>query len=95
MGMDYYTNFYQNIADSLIRNEAYTATKYISEKHVIRATRRVYNRKIDQKRNIEIMFIEGRPNFHSRRFIRKCIKAGESFPVQKIQLTWFPKRRKK
>ena len=28
----------------------------------------------------------GKPNFVERRFIQKCIKAGEPFPAKKIQL---------
>lgn len=92
--MDYYTNYYQALADSLIRNGAHTATKYVSPNHVVRATRKVCNRRIDKRdRRIEIMFTEGVPNYHARNFINMCRKAGEPFPVKKIQLTAFPKRR--
>ena len=88
--------YYGQLAQTLIEREMHTATKYIEPKHVIRATRKVFDGKISRRDNrIEIMFTEGVPNYHARKFIKLCQKAGEPFPVKKIQLTPFPRRRRK
>jgi len=76
----------------LINTEARQATKYLSEKSVITATRRVYKGKIDKRNNsIEIVLKIGRPNYKERDFIKKCKKAKEPFPIKKIQLKHFKK----
>lgn len=86
---------YGQLAHILISTGSHTATKYLTPKHVVRATRKVFNRKIDKRdRRIEIMFTDGAPNYHARKFIKCCQKAGEPFPVKKIQVAAFPKRRK-
>lgn len=69
----------------LIRTEARTATKYLDEKTIVRASRKVFNGKLS-KGNIEIILTIGKPNFKEREFIKKCKKVGEPFPVKKIQL---------
>lgn len=85
---------YANLAKALIESEAHTATKYISDKYVIRATRRLFkHRKWSARDNVEISFVAGRPNYAARQFIKDCKKAGEPFPVKKIQLKFPPKSR--
>lgn len=64
------------------------ATKYFSEKSVMRATRRRYRRSNEMPDTLEIIFTYGRPNFREREFIKKCKKAGEPFPIKKIQLRY-------
>jgi len=36
----------------------------------------------------------GRPNYAEREFIKLCKKAGEPFPVKKMQLKFYPKKKK-
>jgi hypothetical protein len=87
---------YSKLAFVLIQTEAHTATKYLSPTHVVRATRIVWRGKIDKRsRTIEIRFTDGKPNYHAREFIKRCQKAGEPFPVRKIQLKFFPKQKGK
>lgn len=87
--------FYGQLAQLLIETESHVATKYLSPRHTVRATRKVFRGRIDRRdRRVEIMFTDGEPNYHARKFIKLCQKAGETFPVRKIQLTPFPKRRK-
>lgn len=86
-------NYYGQLAQALIATEGHTATKYLTPKHVIRATRKVFGGKINKRdRRVEIMFTDGIPNYHARQFIKLCQRAKEPFPVKKIQLTLFPKR---
>lgn len=85
---------FSDLAEVLLTAEAWKATKYYSDKDVATATRRCYGRKIDRRDNrIEILFKIGRPNFDEREFIKKCKRAGEPFPVKKIQIKYPPKRK--
>ena len=69
------------------------ATYYISPTLVVKATR---HNKIDKRSRHESFVVSfGRPNFLERRFIKQCVKAGQSFPVRKIQLRGWPVKRKK
>lgn len=60
------------------------ATKFIAPNLVVKATRR---HKPDKRERLkEIVVTIGRPNYAEREFIRSCRKAGEPFPVRKLQL---------
>lgn len=74
-------------------DEVQKATKYVSEKEVITATR--IGKKRKGSRSIDIHLKIGKPNFLERKFIKDCKKAGVSFPVKKIQLKHYPKKKKK
>lgn len=74
------------VIDCLIANDARKATKFISPKLVITATRKIFGGEIDKRANIEVVIKIGKPNFAERDFIKQCKKAGEPFPVKKIQI---------
>lgn len=62
------------------------ATKYLSDKLIVRATRvRKFDRRDGQ---VEMVLTIGKPNAMERDFIKDCKIAGEPFPVKKIQLKW-------
>jgi hypothetical protein len=68
----------------LANPKLYRATKYLSDKLTVKATRQhKFNR--HQKQATFIVTL-GRPNYAERAFIAKCKKAGEPFPVKKVQL---------
>lgn len=79
-----------DVLDALIDNNAVRATKFISEKEIVRAKRKTFGKKI-VRGNVEIILTIGRPNFEERNFIKNCKKAGESFPIKKIQLKFISK----
>jgi hypothetical protein len=81
----------QQVVDALISNDARRATKYLSDKQVVRATRCRYRR--GREKNVEITLTIGRPNYVERVFIRDCKAAGEKFPVKRVQLQRKPERR--
>jgi hypothetical protein len=81
------------VINALILNGARRATKYVSEKHVITASRKCWKGKINKRDNIEIVLKIGRPNFAEREFIKKCKKVKEPFPVKKVQLKFFKKKK--
>jgi hypothetical protein len=76
-----------DLTDILLEGGAVKATKYFSDKLIVRAVRRTYGRKI-VKRNIEIVLTIGKPNYQERAFIKQCKKSGEPFPVKNIQIKW-------
>lgn len=63
------------------------ATFYQHPRQIVRATRRWKPRK--GERTVELLMTFGKPNYRERRFISACQKAGEPFPVRKLQLEWF------
>lgn len=67
-----------------------TATKYLSEKLTVKATRRHPTFKHAE----EMVITQNRPNYAERLFIKACKKAGEPFPVKKVQLKFYPVKRK-
>lgn len=69
-----------------INNNIKRATAYISPGYTIKATRRY---KYDgRNKTIEMCLTIGRPNYREKEFIKKCIKAGEPFPVKRIQIEY-------
>jgi len=83
-----YTGF-AYLAELIIDSGAKKATQYISPTEVAKATRRGKARKSD--RTVEMVFTIGKPNYEEREFIKKCKKAGEPFPVKKIQVKFYNK----
>lgn len=72
--------------------DAKKATVFESENAVAKATRRHKFRK--GQRMETVLVTVGAPNYEERAFIRACKKAGETFPVRKVQLKFFPNRKK-
>lgn len=90
-------SIYAQLAKTLIESDAHKATKIISDKRTIVATRRLTRGKIYKNKRFpetEILFTDSRPNFENRKFIKICKRAGEPFPIKKIQLKFPPKKRK-
>ena len=84
------------VVRAAIDNQAWRATKYVSDKAVVRATQRRYLRRsprLGSREDAEVSLHIGRPNYAERLFVKKCKRAGEPFPVKKIQLQFPPKRR--
>jgi len=64
---------YEQVIEALVRNKARKATKFLSEREVIRATRTCYQGRLPRKTsNLEVILTHGRPNYEERQFIRKC-----------------------
>jgi len=75
-----------------IHEPARQAVKYLSPKLIVKATRR---RKPDRREQSQtILLTYGKPNYAEREFIELCQKAGEPFPVKKIQVKWYSKKKK-
>ena len=72
---------------------ARSAVKYIDPKLRVKATARFRPKGNDTC--IEVLLNIGRPNYAERKFVKECVKAEEPFPVKKLQLTYWPDRKKK
>lgn len=81
-----------HIIDTLLDSNAWRVTKYVSPKHVVRATRRRYRGHALRRRfPHEIVLSFASPNYRERQFIKACKRAGEPFPVKKLQVQFPPK----
>lgn len=80
---------FSQLAEFILEGGAVKATKYYDEKTVVKAKLLTYDGKIyrPEKRR-QIHFTIGVPNFKERKFIKKCKKVNEPFPIKKVQLEW-------
>lgn len=76
------------LISSLVKSGARQATKYVSPTQTIKATRRHKPNKRDLR--VEFVLTIGRPNYKERAFIKTAKKAGEPFPIKKVQLKHYP-----
>lgn len=68
-------------------NRLRQAVAYLGPTFLVRATRQ---RKPDGRDRRETFLVSvGSPNYYERRFIAQCRKAGEPFPVKKVQLKFY------
>lgn len=66
--------------------ELRSASVFQAPDFVITATRRG---KCDGRAmHSELVLTVGKPNFRGRAFVKACLKAGEPFPVRKVQVRW-------
>jgi hypothetical protein len=67
------------------------ATVFINEALVVSVCRRFRH---DARGRMEDFVLKiGRPNYAERRFIRSCAKAGESLPLRRPQLKFWPAKK--
>jgi len=72
----------------LLETEAKRATLFLNERTVVSACRRL--KPYRSARSVDVVLKIGGPNYREREFITACKKAGEPFPVKKIQFKWYP-----
>lgn len=90
--------YLNEVVGALLEHKLRRATKFVSPSYVIRAHRIFAGDRIDNRdKAIDIRLKIGTPNFHERKFIKDCLKAGEPFPVKKIRFAVIrpPKRKAK
>jgi hypothetical protein len=77
--------------EALLETSSRQATVYQHPKLIIKATRRFKPDK--RSRHTEILLTIGTPNYAERAFIKACLKAGEPFPVRRVQLKAYPAKK--
>lgn len=72
--------------------EARRATVYLGEKLVVSTCRRFRFSKRNTRNDFVVKI--GVPNYEERNFLRACKKAGEPLPVRRVQLKYWPVKKK-
>jgi len=88
-------NAVAKVVAAVVDYNAYKAAIYLNDKLVVRVSRRLYKKRLPHQnsKTEELLVVIGKPNYEQREFIKKCKKAGEPFPVKKIQFKFPPKRK--
>lgn len=81
-------NAIASVIEALLEVGARRATKILDKKTVVSACRR--HKPDARNRSTDIVLKLGAPNYLERKFIALCEKAGEPFPVRKVQLKFYP-----
>lgn len=80
------------VVDALMASGAHTATLYVTDKLTVRATRKMFGpkgrRRFNGTRATDVVLTIGAPNYKARAFIKLAKRAGERFPIRKIQLSF-------
>lgn len=85
--MDLTLKTFSDLACLILNETVISGVKYISPTLTVKATRRIFNKKIDKRsKRTEILFTIGTPNYAEREFIREAKMAGEPFPIKKIHI---------
>ena len=85
--------YYNEVVECILQGDIVKATKFVSPKEIVRATRTKTS--FSRGQNIEMTLTIGKPNYAEREFIKDCQKAGEPFPVRNIQVKEYnPKKTK-
>lgn len=71
---------------ALQQSNAHTATVFLSDRRTVTATRLRYRGRPD-RHTFEARLTIGRPNYRGRQFIRLAQRAGERFPIRRVQLS--------
>ena len=87
-------NAVSQVVETLLRTGAWKVVKYLSDKQIVRASRKRAGRKFGAGK-IGVILTLGTPNYAERDFVKECKKAGQKFPLQKVQLQFPPKARVK
>lgn len=80
------------VIDALVMNDVKSAVHYESSKLVVKATWRHKPKARNTREECVVTF--GVPNYLERKFVKLLLKAGEPFPLKKVQLKAWPKKRK-
>lgn len=84
-----------SVIENLLRTDAWRTTKFVSDKVIVRATRKTFNGKLSKQGNLELIVSIGKPNYKEREYIKLLKKAKEPFPVKKMLTQFPPQKRKK
>ena len=68
------------------------ATAYFSQTLTIKGTR--LHRPRNRERGVTMVLTIGKPNYAEREFIKVAKKAGEPFPIERVQLKSWPKEKR-
>ena len=93
--MKYPMNAFSRVIETLLRSDARSTTIYLSPKQRVTATHihRLTSRDRNRANTISVTY--GALNYAGREFVKACKRAGEPFPIRKVQFRAWPKKRAK
>ena len=74
------------VIGAILRYGAKRATKYLSPTETVKATLQGGTYERARRRQDTILITFGRPNYAEQQFIKLAKKAGEPFPIRKVQI---------
>ena len=85
--------YFAMVCSAIQATGAKTVIKIIDEKTVVKATYRFKPKGGNNREELVVTF--GAPDYRTAQFIKRCKQAGEPFPVKKVQLRFWPKKKVK
>ena len=83
---------FEKTVRALVGSDARSAVYYIGPKLVVRATWRHKPRANNTREELVLTF--GAPNYLEKFFVKDAVRAEEPFPIRRVQLKAWPKKRK-
>lgn len=93
MKLSGYNTYMTKLIAAMVDKNVRTATAYVSPDYTMRFSRIHRMDRRDRSRTFSLTL--GKPNYEAREFIKRCKKAGEPFPVKRVQLRMWPPRKPK
>ena len=84
---------FATVCGALAASDAKTAIKIIDEKTIVKAIYRFKPKARSRQEEMVVTF--GAPDYRTARLIKSFKKAGEPFPVKKVQFRFYPKKKVK
>ena len=82
----------REVTKEILINGAYKATKYLSDKLTVKATRKLFRGKVSKGKAVDIVLTIGPPNYEERGTIKRAKKTGKA-PVE-TTIKYPPKARR-
>lgn len=90
MSLNQTLSYAATTAAAMLNVRIKTATLYDAPDYVVKLTHRGKPDRGNKTQHFVLTF--GRPNYAERKFIKACQKAGEPFPVKRMQFKYYPKK---
>ena len=84
---------FAKVISTLVVGDCRSVVRYLTPKLVVRATWRHKPRSNHTREEMVVTY--GAPNYREAIFAKQAVKAGEPFPIKKIQTRAWPKKRAK
>lgn len=78
--------------ETLLESGARQTIVYQHPRLCVKATRRF--KPSARMKTIDIVLTIGEPNYEGRKFVKRCLAAGEPFPVKRVQLKFWPGKKR-
>jgi serine protease inhibitor len=91
MKMDERSKACAEVVEQILVSNAYMATKYVSDKLTVKATRRRYKGKPQKGANVDMVLTIGKPNYEQRKKFKQAKKENR-WPIE--MMVKYPQKKK-